>query len=45
MEHLDPDSYQKEGGDDVLWELLDYRFPQKEKVDELGEILGEVFTL
>ena len=45
IEHLDPQSYQKEGGDEVIWALLDSRFPQQEKVDELGEILGEVFTL
>lgn len=32
-------------GDDALWKLLDARFPQNEKVDELGEILGNVFTL
>lgn len=42
VEHLEPEAYQKEGGDDALWKLLDARFPQKEKVDELGEILGEV---
>ena len=45
VEHLDPSEYQKEGGDAVLWQLLDKRFPQKESVDELGEILGEVFAL
>ena len=32
-------------GADVLWGLLDSRFPQKEQVDELGEVLGEVFAL
>ena len=45
VEHLEPSTYQKAGGADVLWELLDSRFPQKEQVDELGEVLGEVFTL
>ena len=40
VEHLDADAYQKTGGDAVLWGLLDSRFPQKEKVDELGELLG-----
>ena len=46
-EHLEASAYQCEGGDTVLWELLDQRFPQKEKADELelGEILGEVFAL
>eukprot|EP00435_Cladocopium_sp_Y103_P016050 s2207_g4.t1 len=46
IEHLEPATYQCEGGgDDVIWKLLDARFPQKEKVDELGEIMGEVFGL
>eukprot|EP00435_Cladocopium_sp_Y103_P011977 s1627_g3.t1 len=45
VEHLEPETYQKEGGDTALWTLLDARFPQKEQVDELGEILGEVFSL
>lgn len=45
IEHLEVGDYQKEGGDQVLWSLLDARFPQKEKVNELGEILGEVFAL
>ena len=43
--HLEPDAYQKEGGDDIIWKLLDARFPQKEKVDELGELLGDIFSL
>jgi len=34
-----------EGGDQVIWSLLEARFPQKEKVDELGEILGDAFAL
>eukprot|EP00435_Cladocopium_sp_Y103_P013904 s3466_g3.t1 len=45
IEHLEPSAYQCDGGDDVIWKLLDARFPQKEKVDELGEIMGEVFGL
>ena len=45
VEHLEPTSYQKTGGDAVLWQLLDARFLQKEQVDELGEILAEVFSL
>ena len=45
VEHLDPGDYQKKDGDQVLWSLLDKRFPQLEVVDELGEILGEVFNL
>eukprot|EP00435_Cladocopium_sp_Y103_P056621 s837_g19.t1 len=45
IEHLEAEAYQCEGGDEKIWKLLDERFPQKEKVDELGEILGEVFAL
>ena len=45
VEHLDPESYQKKGGDDALWAILDKRFPQQETVDELGEILTEIFGL
>lgn len=45
VEYLDPGDYQKKDGDQVLWSLLDKRFPQLEVVDELGEILGEVFNL
>ena len=45
VEHVDPETYQKKGGDDVLWGILDKRFPQQETVDELGEILTEVFSL
>eukprot|EP00435_Cladocopium_sp_Y103_P032199 s207_g8.t1 len=45
IEHLEPSTYQCDGGDEVIWKLLDSRFPQKEKVDELGEIMGEVFSL
>ena len=45
IEHLEPATYQCEGGDAAIWKLLDARFPQKEKVDELGEIMAEVFAL
>ena len=45
VEHLDTADYQKSGGDQVLLQLLDSRFPQKEKTDVMGEILGEVFNL
>eukprot|EP00435_Cladocopium_sp_Y103_P026818 s1587_g6.t1 len=45
VEHLEPSACQKTGGDKVLWDLLDARFPKKEKVDELGEILADVFSL
>ena len=45
VEHLEPETYQKSGGDKTLWNLLDARFPEKETVDQLGEILTEVFAL
>ena len=45
VEHLEADKYQREGGEKVLWDLLDKRFPEKEKSDELAEVLSEVFSL
>eukprot|EP00435_Cladocopium_sp_Y103_P045506 s941_g13.t1 len=45
IEHLDTSEYQKAGGEKALFSLLDQRFPEKEKTDELAEVLGEVFSL
>ena len=45
IEHLPQDAYQKEGGEQVIWDLLDQRFPIRDQTDELGELLTEVFTL
>ena len=45
VEHLPPEAYQKEGGDDVLLKILDRRFPEKDKTDELGEMMHEIFSL
>ena len=45
VEHLDPASYQKEGGERVLLERLDKRFPQKDASDEMSESLTEIFNL
>ena len=45
IEHLAPEDYQKEGGELVIWDLLDQRFPLRDQTDELGELLTEVFTL
>ena len=45
IEHLAPEDYQKEGGEKVIWDLLDQRFPLRDQTDELGELLTEVFTL
>ena len=45
VEHLKESEYQKEGGDKVLLDLLDKRWPQKDRADELGEHVSEVFLL
>ena len=45
IEHLAPEDYQKEGGEKVIWDLLDQRFPLRDQTDELGELLTEVFML
>ena len=45
VEHLPPEAYQKEGGDEVLLKILDRRFPEKDKTDELGEMMHEIFAL
>ena len=45
IEHLAPEDYQKEGGERVIWDLLDQRFPLRDQTDELGELLTEVFLL
>ena len=42
VEHLDPLEYQKAGGDAILFELLDQRWPQKERTDKLGEPVSAV---
>ena len=45
VEHLEASEYQKEDGDKVLFKLLDQRWPQKDRADELGEHVSEVFLL
>ena len=45
VEHLKDDEYQKEGGDLVLFELLDKRWPERDRTDEIGEHITEVFML
>eukprot|EP00435_Cladocopium_sp_Y103_P025163 s1174_g6.t1 len=45
VEHMEMSEYQCEGGDLAIWKLLDARFPSKDKTDELGELLTEVFQL
>ena len=45
VEHLREADYQKEGGDKVLFDLLNQRWPEKDRADELGEHVSEVFLL
>lgn len=45
VEHLREDEYQKEGGDLVLLQLLDKRWPQKDRSDEIGEHITEIFSM
>ncbi len=45
VEHLKEAEYQCEGGDKVLFALLDRRWPEKDRSDEMGEHIQEVFTL
>ena len=45
VEHLKEEEYQKEGGDKVIFELLDKRWPEKDRSDEMGEHITEVFML
>eukprot|EP00435_Cladocopium_sp_Y103_P069437 s934_g33.t1 len=45
IEHLEPSEYQKEGGESVIFQLLDARFPQKDSSDEMSETFTAVFGL
>ena len=45
VEHLEPQEYQKKQGEDVIFRILDQRFPQKDKTAELGETLTDIFQL
>ena len=45
VEHLEQSAYQKAGGEKIIFELLDQRFPQKDQSDEMSEALTEVFQL
>ena len=45
VEHLKEAEYQCEGGDKILFALLDKRWPEKDRSDEMGEHIQEVFTL
>ena len=45
VEHLDIDEIAKAGGAQRIWTILQKRFPEKEPHDQMGEALGEVFSL
>ena len=45
VEHLQPEECQKEGGDCVILDILDLRWPQKNRTDEIGEQVSLVFML
>lgn len=45
VEHLKPSDYQCDGGDDAIFELLDQRWPQRERSDEMGEHIAAVFGM
>ncbi|CAJ1456909.1 unnamed protein product [Effrenium voratum] len=45
IEHLEPAEYQKKGGEQVIFQILDARFPQKDVSDEMSETLTAVFGL
>lgn len=44
-EHVTLEEITKENGEDVIWKILQDRFPEKEASDLMGESLGEVFGL
>ena len=45
VEHLKDEEYQKEGGDKVIFALLDQRWPERDRTDEIGEHITEIFLL
>ena len=45
VEHLKEEEYQCERGDEVIFKLLDQRWPQKDRSDEMGEHISEIFGL
>lgn len=45
IEHLKEEEYQKEGGDQVIFDLLDKRWPEKDRTHEMGEVIAEIFAL
>ena len=45
VEHVPPGDYQKKDGEQVLFGILDRRFPDKDSSDELAETLNDVFAM
>ncbi|CAK9116539.1 unnamed protein product, partial [Durusdinium trenchii] len=45
VEHLKEEDYQVKGGDLVIFKLLDRRWPELDRTDEIGENIAEVFAL
>ena len=45
VEHFSLEDIAIEDGDRKVWEALHSRFPEKEPLDQMGEVLGEVFTM
>ena len=45
VEHFSLEDIAIEEGDRRVWDALHSRFPEKEPLDQMGEVLGEVFAL
>eukprot|EP00435_Cladocopium_sp_Y103_P012259 s60_g3.t1 len=45
VEHIPPEDYQKKGGEKVLIDVLDRRFPDKDTTDELAEVMSEILGM
>jgi hypothetical protein len=45
VEHFSLEEMSAENGAEQIWKALQARFPEKEKHDQMGEVLGEVFSL
>ena len=43
IEHLKESDYQVKGGDKVIFDLLDKRWPELDRTDEIGENIAAVF--
>ena len=45
VEHFTLEELASETGAEQIWKALHASFPEKEKHDQMGEVLGEVFSL